>query len=583
MLAISFRFPAGFYHATPWGRHVNEGEVEWPPSPWRVLRALQATWFLKGEFVAKLTVTEPTPAGSTAAGFTATGSTVAGSAVTRSTAADSTATDTTFSEFPPVGNTVGLTELQVLIHALAADVPVYHLPPATRGHTRHYMPGAGGETSLVFDAFVRINPKQEVIMAWPKVVLSESQGALLDGLLMRMGYLGRSESWVEARRLPDWRGTPNCYPATQADLYGNEESVSEPIRVMGVQTEDEFAVWRQGALAGIAVAQAEPPLPSSTSRHRGGNRKTKLELPESVFAALLVDTSELEQSGWNQPPGSVWVTYLRPDSIFAGDFAGDFAREPRPFAATTQNAEVNIARFALAGKPLPSILESVSLGELFRRAVLHWSGAGAPSLVSGRDEHHQVLADGHHHAFFLSEDADGDGRIDHVILYSLDFFPPQVMTAVNSLRKIWTADHARQWEVYLEGVGSTLQAATSGREFSPLVSRARIWHSVTPYLHPWHSKKNGKFGAVEQLAKEMRLRGLPEPLEVRWEPFVWAGGRPITPIQFRRFRSQGSRNQVQPDRHGAFYTITFAEPVEGPLVFGYGCHFGLGLFAPVDK
>jgi CRISPR-associated protein Csb2 len=37
---LRLRFPGGRYHATPWGHHVNEGQVEWPPSPWRLLRAL---------------------------------------------------------------------------------------------------------------------------------------------------------------------------------------------------------------------------------------------------------------------------------------------------------------------------------------------------------------------------------------------------------------------------------------------------------------------------------------------------------------------------------------------------------------
>lgn len=44
MIAISLTFPAGRYHATPWDRHVNEGAVEWPPSPWRLLRSLVAVW-----------------------------------------------------------------------------------------------------------------------------------------------------------------------------------------------------------------------------------------------------------------------------------------------------------------------------------------------------------------------------------------------------------------------------------------------------------------------------------------------------------------------------------------------------------
>ncbi|RIV28093.1 type I-U CRISPR-associated protein Cas5/Cas6 [Alicyclobacillaceae bacterium I2511] len=519
MLTISFRFPAGFYHATPWGRHVNEGEVEWPPSPWRVLRALQATWFLKRDPVAG--VNQPS-------------------------------------------NTQGLASLRELVHVLAERLPVYSLPQGTRGHTRHYMPGAGGKTSLVFDAFVRLNPEHEVIMAWPEVELTDTQKVLLDSLLERMGYLGRSESWVEAFRLPDWQGIPNCYPAVAADLYGVTQSVTESIRVMGVQTEGEFSVWRQGAMAGMTAVTPKK-----------GGRSPHIGLPETVFDSLLVDTSELEQSGWSQPPGSVWVNYLRPYPSFAG--------EPRLMTPAVQHTEVNIARFALFGKPLPLVLESVTFGELFRRAILSLSGAEAPSLVSGRDENHQVLEDGHRHAFFLPEDADADGRIDHMVLYSSDPFPKEVVAAANRLKKIWTADRSREWLVYLEGAVSTLNFHESGREISPLVARARTWRSVTPYLHPWFKKKNGTFEAEEQLRKEIRLRGLPEPVEIHWEPFVSTGGRPITAIQFRRFRSGGSRSQVQPDRHGAFYTVTFAEPVDGPLIFGYGCHFGLGMFTPMEK
>ena len=42
MVALAFRFDLGRYHASRWGTHVNEAAVEWPPSPWRILRALYA-------------------------------------------------------------------------------------------------------------------------------------------------------------------------------------------------------------------------------------------------------------------------------------------------------------------------------------------------------------------------------------------------------------------------------------------------------------------------------------------------------------------------------------------------------------
>ena len=40
MPVLEITFPAGRYHATAWGRNVNEGDPEWPPSPFRLARAL---------------------------------------------------------------------------------------------------------------------------------------------------------------------------------------------------------------------------------------------------------------------------------------------------------------------------------------------------------------------------------------------------------------------------------------------------------------------------------------------------------------------------------------------------------------
>src|SRR5690606_34470106 len=39
MPTVLVEFPGGRYHAPPWGHHVNEGQIEWPPCPWRLLRA----------------------------------------------------------------------------------------------------------------------------------------------------------------------------------------------------------------------------------------------------------------------------------------------------------------------------------------------------------------------------------------------------------------------------------------------------------------------------------------------------------------------------------------------------------------
>src|SRR5260370_25183614 len=88
-------FPLGRYHATPWDRHVNEGAVELPPSPWRLLRTLYAVW------------------------------------------------QTRCPELP---------ELLVhgLLSALAAP-PTFYVPPHTLSHTRHYYPDTATGTDRVLD------------------------------------------------------------------------------------------------------------------------------------------------------------------------------------------------------------------------------------------------------------------------------------------------------------------------------------------------------------------------------------------------------------------------------------------------
>lgn len=164
MLALAFTFPAGRYHATPWDRHVNEGAVAWPPEPWRILRALIATWHHKLKHDGKYS-------------------------------------ESTF---------------EALIKSLAGELPKYTLPAASHSHTRHYMPQfAAGKTALIFDAFTSVDRADPLGVVWSNVELPDDQRALLDDLLAVMGYLGRAESWVEVKRI-DTAPNANCQPGDSA-------------------------------------------------------------------------------------------------------------------------------------------------------------------------------------------------------------------------------------------------------------------------------------------------------------------------------------------------------------------------------
>ncbi len=145
---LAFRFPLGRYHANPWDRAVNEGASEWPPSPWRILRALVATWYTRWPDL---------PSG----------------------------------------------EIDKLLDVLA-DPPSYKTPPARTGHTRHYLPDLNhrkaetGNTDLTLDPFLTLDRNAELRVRWD-AGLPAGQRATLAKLAELIPYLGRSESACHAR------------------------------------------------------------------------------------------------------------------------------------------------------------------------------------------------------------------------------------------------------------------------------------------------------------------------------------------------------------------------------------------------
>jgi CRISPR-associated protein Csb2 len=499
MLAIGLRFPAGRYHATPWGRHVNEADLAWPPDLWRLSRAFVATWHRKLD-----------PAN--------------------------------FSR----------DSLRELLAALAGEAPVYRLPAAVHTHTRHYMP-VRDKNALIFDAFARVDPAEEMIVAWRAVKLSDGCTDLLDALLGALGYLGRAESWVEARRIPDWRGTPNCLPqAADAPVAGGR-SEGEAVTLVLPRSPEDYGAFRLHTLQELDARIVRP-------RER---RDAAATLPEDWLDALAAETADLQRAGWSQPPAARFVPYVRP--------AGCLRPAPSPKPKIAANADATSVRFALYGRPLPRVEDALRVGEWLRQAVLSKAGDilgkdRIPPALSGHD-----LPEGgcHGHAFYLPEDADGDGRIDHLVIHAPLGLDGPTQRALGQLVRLWNRD-GQEWRLVLENLG---QAAQIGAQ-SLLLGSSRTWISLTPYLHPWHRKKN--LGVEDQLRRECSGRRLPAVMAAEPLPSIRLRGRDRRPVHFHRIRSK--RGLTQPDTHGGFWRLTFAEPVQGPLALGFGCHFGLGLF-----
>lgn len=512
MLAIGITFPAGRYHATPWGRHVNEAAVAWPPDAWRLARALIATWHRKLDA----------------------------------------------RRYPRE-------QLASLLARMAAAPPRIRLPAdAVHAHTRHYVPTKGGERKLIFDAFARIDAADPIVFAWPGLQVPPDEERLLDALLASLGYFGRAESWAEARRL-QWDDGFDCWPAEEAADGTGGAVAGEIVRLLTPLPPHEYAQFRSAQLA----------------QPRRVPAKLARTLPEDWIDALSVDTGDLQAAGWTLPPAARLVSYRCPAEELPA-----VARRVASRVSAARGRRATTARFALYGTPLPRIEDAVRIGEALRRAAMRMAKRllgpdGIPPELSG---HQMPEPNRHAHAFWLPEPNER-GEIAHVLIHAPAGFSADAVRVLTALRELPRGD-SEPLRLMLEGLGP---AAWFGQA-SYLAGESDTWHSVTPYLHPWHLKKPQLRSAaalrdalLQQLRREWQGRGegLPELLEIDDLQVARFGGRVLQPVHFYRFRTK--RGLVQPDTLGRMLQVRFARPIRGPLALGFGCHFGLGLFQPAGE
>lgn len=168
-VVVDVRYPFGYVHATPWGTHVNEGAIEWPLSPWRLLRALVATWRTR---------------------------------------------------YPDLAD-----DLVVPVLSALAAPPALRVAPRTEASVRTYLPsedhrrGMSGQTDLVVDAFVAVTPGTGLTYRWD-VDLDDSERRALAELVEAVPYLGRAESICVATASFDDPGGEWREPQADSDGVG---------------------------------------------------------------------------------------------------------------------------------------------------------------------------------------------------------------------------------------------------------------------------------------------------------------------------------------------------------------------------
>jgi CRISPR-associated protein Csb2 len=154
MTTIQLTFPWGRYYAHPWGINPTRlREPEWPPSPWRLLRALVSAWFRAhpGQVPDAHCIT--------------------------------------------------------LIESLGRELPEIGTGKVSFGHTVHWQPnyGAAGKEDKADASYKNTRHENHfaavpgaVFFRWRTVELTPEQHRTLETLLSELSYFGRAESLCQA-------------------------------------------------------------------------------------------------------------------------------------------------------------------------------------------------------------------------------------------------------------------------------------------------------------------------------------------------------------------------------------------------
>ena len=99
------------------------------------------------------------------------------------------------------------------------------------------------------------------------------------------------------------------------------------------------------------------------------------------------------------------------------------------------------------------------------------------------------------------------------------------------------------------------------------IGRARIWHTLTPFVPPRYVKTGGHNTLEGQILKELKDFGIEEKVEQ------------ITITKMDDCDINLYRGMRKPKQYVKFHVeIVFSQEIYGPLLLGYGSHYGLGMF-----
>jgi CRISPR-associated protein Csb2 len=591
-IVLRQEFPLGRFHATPWRVNpYDDPHGEWPPSPWRLVRAVTARWY---QWVRE-------------------------------------------AEREP-----DLAQLEKLQAALCKSTYAFHLPPDARKGSplRQYHP-----TELAMDppnwrdqgVFVRAPkvPKKGKKGQQGEKELSEEEKKIEKqvkdlGIKKLSLTIGDDGKWtIELKtlkqaardeesisRLEKRLGRPTGGWQRIADAglrsYGtslvqdNYWCVPPEVPVWWFIEGDD---WNQDLEALLAECLArmtyfgrtetltrirlvgpadEIPQPNCTlaEKRTAGAVPVLSPLKEATREDIERATDNPEAVKRAVPPGARWLYAVRPEQ--------PAARERR--RVPQHRPDCHLMQFAVGWNVAPERRAVVRLTARFRAAVLrellrlktgdasaNWTRASRDvrevvADMTGKDANGDALK-GHRHAEFLAWCE--DDRPTRLLVwrgsraFDADEQEAILLAAARDISWAAAGPDSDDWKVRLVPLDRAVPPPPGfGNE-----SR-KVWESVTPYVPPRHHLRGGKErereSIAEQIRREIRGRGIAHDVEVELV------GTPQW-VSVHVPRREAKKRAFIGDRRGQMVRLRFTTPVVGPIRLGHSSSFGLGLFRPSSE
>ena len=319
---------------------------------------------------------------------------------------------------------------------------------------------------------------------------------------------------------------------------------------------------------------------------------------------LTTDNSEVRNS--TVPPGAIWMFAQRPTRP-----AIRSQRKP----VKTVHKPTRILQFAIGSRVAPTLDHIALIASWFRgRAVRYflehncglakgdWRVADhlqkeSVSALSGKGSDGTKLL-GHEHAYFgLFLDAETK-KPTRLLAWKKSPFTPAEEDAIRhaaavpfSLGHRENLDNGQKaikrdpWKVHCVPLDSAVPVPCG---FDP-EQTFTVWESLSPYVPPRHAfdrRGKAKLGETprEQLERDLKQWDL-HPSSIRYLDRKNAPTLDSDPegewvkVHIPKRSASGRTNN---SKRGFRFRLTFPTPVSGPIALGHSSHFGLGLFVPVD-